>query len=262
MSLRSLAGRALATADVDEELVLLDELVAAWRRGELAVGDSDDVLPATSRLVPDRPVLVDPRAVPSRGFGTVAGRIAAIHAVAHIEANAIDLALDAVHRFAGLPTAYYDDWVRVADEEATHFRLLRARLHDHGAEYGDLPAHGGLWDTAVRTSDDALRRMALVPRVLEARGLDANPRLIAGFDEAGDAETAAVLRRVLADEVGHVAIGDRWFRYLCAERGLEPEAAFVELLAEAGIRLRPPFNVGARLLAGFSERELQSLARP
>jgi uncharacterized ferritin-like protein (DUF455 family) len=259
VGLHALAGVALATADVDEELAVVDELARRWRAGELAVDADAPVLDPADRRAPDRPVLVAPRELAPRGYGSIEARVAAIHAVAHIEANAVDLALDAVHRFRGLPLAFYDDWVRVAAEEALHFRLLRDRLAAHGAAYGDLPAHAGLWDACARTADDALRRMALVPRVLEARGLDVNPPMLARFRAAGDGATAAVLARILDDEVGHVAIGDRWFRHLCAARGVEPEATFAALLTEAGVRVRPPLNVEARLAAGFSPAELSAL---
>lgn len=260
MELHALAGTALATADVDEELDLVDDLARRWQAGALDIDPGAPVLGPDERRAPDRPALVAPRRLATRGYGTLEGRIAAIHAVAHIEANAVDLALDAVHRFRGLPRAYYDDWVRVATEEALHFRLLRDRLAAHGADYGDLPAHAGLWDACARSADDPLRRMALVPRVLEARGLDVSPPMLARFRAAGDEETAAVLARILEDEVGHVAVGDRWFRHLCAVRGVEPEATFVALLAEAGVQVRPPLNVEARLAAGFSPAELSALA--
>jgi uncharacterized ferritin-like protein (DUF455 family) len=203
---------------------------------------------------------VPPRELRHRSVATDEGRIAAVHAVAHIEANAIDLAIDAVHRFRALPPAFHDDWLRVASEEATHFELLRRRLHDLGADYGDLPAHGGLWDACAATAGDPLVRMALVPRVLEARGLDVNPAMRARFAAAGDHDTTALLDVILADEVGHVAVGDRWFRWLCAERGLEPEATFQNLLHEHGVAVRPPLNVDARRAAGFSDEELTRLA--
>lgn len=222
-------------------------------------GDAGPVLPPSARGRPERPEVVDPRRLRARGLGSIEGRIAAVHAVAHIEANAIDLAVDAVHRFRGLPPSFYEDWLRVAGEEATHFELLLGRLHELGASYGDLPAHGGLWDSCAATADDPLRRMALVPRVLEARGLDVNPPMIARFTAAGDDATASILAVILRDEVGHVAVGDRWFRWLCAERGVEPEATFAALLAEAGVRVRPPLNVEARLAAGFTAEELDDL---
>jgi uncharacterized ferritin-like protein (DUF455 family) len=181
--------------------------------------------------------------------------------VAHIEANAVNLALDAVHRFRGLPGDYYRDWLGVAAEEAVHFGLLEDRLHDLGATYGDLPAHDGLWAAAVATADDPLRRMALVPRVLEARGLDVTPAMVDRFDQAGDRTTAGVLRRILADEVGHVAVGDRWFRHLCDERGVDPEPTFRRLLDEVDQAVPPPFNDEARTRAGFGPEELAALAR-
>jgi uncharacterized ferritin-like protein (DUF455 family) len=187
------------------------------------------------------------------------GHVAAVHAIAHIEANAIDLAVDAVHRFRDLPGDFHDDWLRVAVEEAHHFELLRARLRALGADYGDLPAHGRLWDACAGTADDPLARMALVPRVLEARGLDVTPAMRARFAEAGDVETAEVLDVILREEVGHVAVGDRWFRHLCAQRVEEPEAAFARLLTDAGVRVRPPLNTEARLAAGFTGAELAAL---
>lgn len=253
-----------AAAEVLRATSLTDKvaLVRRLRTIEVAPGAGDDgpVLPPSARGRPARPELVPPRRLRPRGVGTEAGRVAAIHAVAHIEANAIDLAVDAVHRFRGLPAAFYEDWVRVADEEATHFELLSDRLTALGAGYGDLPAHGGLWDSAAATADDPLRRMALVPRVLEARGLDVNPSMIARFAAVGDEATVAVLRVILRDEVGHVAVGDRWFRWLCARRGLDAEATFAALLAEEGVVVRPPLNVEARLAAGFTEAELARLA--
>ncbi|MGE3620359.1 MAG: ferritin-like domain-containing protein [Acidimicrobiia bacterium] len=260
-SVRSLTGRALAEPDLDAKAALVEEALALWEAGRLASGSGDDVEPVDVRTPgrPDRPTLVEPRALRSRRLTTPAGRVAAIHAVAHIEANAVNLALDAAHRFGGMPDAYYRDWLGVAAEEATHFRLLRGRLRDHGAEYGDLPAHDGLWTAAVRTADDVLRRMALVPRVLEARGLDVSPAMIERFAAAGDPATAEVLRVVLRDEVGHVAVGDRWFRHCCAERGLEPEGEFATLLDREGVTVAPPFNRADRLRAGFAPGELDRL---
>jgi uncharacterized ferritin-like protein (DUF455 family) len=209
---------------------------------------------------PSAPVLVAPRQLTPRRLGTIAGRVAGVHAVAHIEANAVNLALDAVHRFAGLPSEYYGDWLSVAADEARHFALLRARLRDLGADYGDLPAHDGLWAMAVRTADDPLRRMALVPRVLEARGLDVSPAMIDRFSAAGDDATASILEVILREEVRHVAIGSHWFRWLCAERGLDPEPTFAQLLDEEGVRVMPPINEAARLAAGFSRAELEAMS--
>lgn len=200
---------------------------------------------------PATPVLVRPREVPKRGLGTVEGRAALCHAVAHIEFNAIHLALDAGLRFAGLPDDFYADWLSVAQDEARHFTMMRARLRELGHDYGDFPAHDGLWQAAEKTADDVLVRMACVPRVLEARGLDVTPGMIERLREVGDAETIAVLEVILAEEVRHVAIGTRWFRWCCAERGLEPVATFRRLLGEQRIVLRPPFNAEARARAGF-----------
>lgn len=205
---------------------------------------------------PPRPLLIHPREVPHRGLGSVAGRIALMHAVAHIEFNAINLALDAGWRFDGLPADYYADWLGVAQDEARHFALLRARLQSLGADYGDLPAHNGLWEAAEKTAHDPLLRMALVPRVLEARGLDVTPGMMKRLREVGDYETCAILDLILREEVGHVAIGTRWFHYLCAQRGLEPVATFRALLAEHGVALRPPLNLDARHAAGFVAAEL------
>lgn len=209
---------------------------------------------------PDRPRLVLPASLPRRGLGHVTGRVALLHAVAHIEFNAINLALDAAARFAGMPDDYYRDWLSVAVDEARHFRLLEARLHALGSGYGELPAHNGLWEMAGKTAHDPLVRMALVPRVLEARGLDVTPGMIEKLQGAGDRESADCLEIILAEEVRHVAIGSRWFRYLCAQRDLEPEATFHSLLREyfAG-RLRGPFNQKARLAAGFTKSELEEL---
>jgi uncharacterized ferritin-like protein (DUF455 family) len=254
------AGAALAATSMDDKVGLVQAARAGWLAGELVAGGGGAVLAPDGRGRPERPELVPPRQLHQRSLATSAGRIAAVHAVAHIEANAIDLAIDAVHRFRALPDAFHDDWLRVAEEEAGHFVLLRDRLRALGAEYGDLPAHSGLWDACAATADDALARMALVPRVLEARGLDVNPAMQARFQAAGDAETAAMLEVILTDEIGHVAVGDRWFRWLCDAGGLEPEVTFAELLAKRRIAVRPPLNVAARRAAGFSEAEMIRLA--
>jgi uncharacterized ferritin-like protein (DUF455 family) len=205
---------------------------------------------------PERPLLVHPRDLPRRGFGTIEGRTAFIHAVAHIEFNAIDLALDAAHRFAGMPPAYYADWLRVADEEALHFDLLNTHLATLGHGYGDFPAHNGLWEMALKTPHDPLVRMALVPRVLEARGLDATPLIVGKLRAANDLRMVEILAVIERDEIGHVAIGSRWFGWLCAARALEPEATFRRLLVDYDAPpLKPPFNLAARRQAGFSEPE-------
>lgn len=207
---------------------------------------------------PERPRLIDPRQVPHRGLGSAHGRAALVHAVAHIEFNAINLALDAALRFRGLPRDYYADWLRVAQDEARHFALLRTRLRELGHDYGDFDAHDGLWQAAAKTAHDPLLRMALVPRVLEARGLDVTPQMMRRLREVGDTATAAILQVILDEEVAHVAIGTRWFRHLCAQRGLEPVSTFRALLAEHGVRLQAPFNWPAREAAGFRAEELEA----
>jgi uncharacterized ferritin-like protein (DUF455 family) len=180
--------------------------------------------------------------------------------LAHIEFNAINLALDAVQRFPEMPPAFHGDWLQVAAEEAYHFTLLRDHLRAQGKEYGDFPAHDGLWEMALKTAHDPLARMALVPRLLEARGLDVTPDIQRKLKGFGDPVGAAILDIILRDEIGHVAAGDRWFRYLCRARGLQPEAAFRGLLETPGVpRPRRPFNLPARLAAGFSEGELAAL---
>jgi len=200
--------------------------------------------------------LVSPREVPVRGLGSDAGRAALLHAIAHIEFNAINLALDACLRFADMPAQYYEDWLSVAKDEARHFTMLAERLATFGHRYGDVPAHNGLWEAAEKTAYDVLARMALVPRVLEARGLDVTPGMIHRLTEMRDAQTVAILRVILDEEVRHVAIGTYWFRWLCAQRSLEPDATFRKLLAESDTRIRPPLNWPARQAAGFSRNEL------
>jgi len=223
---------------------------------------------AAARLEPDaplpgrppRPRLVDPAAVPRRSPFTPEGRAALLHAVAHIEFNAINLALDAVWRFPGLPEAYYRDWLRVAAEEAEHFTLLREHLQTLGRDYGDFDAHDGLWAMAEKTAGDLTARMALVPRTLEARGLDATPPMQARLRKAGDLRAVAILDVILRDEVGHVAIGNRWYRWQCARLGLDPLAHYALLAARYGApRPKPPFNLDARAAAGFDADELAAL---
>ena len=209
---------------------------------------------------PERPWLRPAREVPARSPFTHEGRAALLHAIAHIEFNAINLALDAVWRFAALPDAFYRDWLQVASEEALHFQLLREHLQTLGSDYGDFDAHDGLWMMAERTSADVLARMALVPRTLEARGLDATPPMQARLTKAGDTRAVEILDVILRDEVGHVAIGNRWYRWLCAREGLDPEALYPALAERyAAPRPRPPFNRAARRAAGFSEREIDRL---
>jgi uncharacterized ferritin-like protein (DUF455 family) len=209
---------------------------------------------------PYRPRLVPTLQVPKRSPFTAEGRAALIHAIAHIEFNAINLALDAVWRFPGMPREFYLDWLKVAAEEALHFTLLHEHLQILGFRYGDFDAHDGLWTMAERTAGDVLARMALVPRTLEARGLDATPPLQAKFAKAGDQRAVEILDVILRDEVGHVEIGNRWYRFLSRQRGLDPVAIYPGLVKQyEAPRLRPPFNLRAREAAGFSAEELAYL---
>jgi uncharacterized ferritin-like protein (DUF455 family) len=211
---------------------------------------------------PTRPVLVDHTRLRPRSARTREGRGALLHAIAHIELNAIDLALDACWRWSGLPERWYRDWLGVAREEALHFTLLRDHLATLGYAYGDFPAHGALWEMAERTRGDVLARIALVPRTLEARGLDASPAVKAKLLDAGDVAGAAILDVILRDEIGHVAAGNRWYRWLCAERRLDPLATHAALAARHGApRMRGPLNLEARRAAGFSDEELRHLER-
>ena len=215
---------------------------------------------------PELPLLRPPREVAKRrAFGSRTGRLALIHALAHIELNAIDLAWDLVARFVGegLQRAFFDDWVEVAAEEACHFELLAGRLAELGAGYGDLPAHDGLWEAAAATADDLLARLAVVPLVLEARGLDVTPQMVAQLERAGDADSAEILRQIYRDEIGHVGTGLRWFDRLCLARGFNPETIFQERIRRffKG-ELKPPFNHEARAAAGFPRHYYEPLAAP
>jgi uncharacterized ferritin-like protein (DUF455 family) len=190
-------------------------------------------------------------------MASVEGRAMLVHALAHIEFNAVNLALDALWRFPGMPDAYYADWLQVSQEEAYHFTLLADHLTTLGHVYGDFGAHDSLWEMVEKTRGDVLARMALVPRTLEARGLDAIPPLRAKIAQAGDLAAAAILDIILRDEVGHVEIGNRWYGFLCAARGLPLRATYDALVAEYRAPvLKGPFNLEARRRAGFSEEEL------
>ena len=255
------AERCLDCATVSEKLSLTDAAVLAFAAGELSVESADTPRPIGLPGRPARPLLVEPRKLPRRGLGSVLGRAALVHAVAHIEFNAINLAWDAIYRFRGMPAEYYRDWIGVASDEARHFRLLQARLAQLGHAYGDFDAHDGLWEMAVKTSDSCLERMALVPRVLEARGLDVTPGMIERLRLAGDADTVRILELILREEVAHVAAGSRWFAWCCGRAGVDAEATFAALVGEyARGAIRGPLNGEARRAAGFSENDLARLA--
>jgi len=261
--LRDEALRALQLAEPSAKCAAVAQLEAGVRAGAI------DVDPAPRLAEPDglpgrplQPQLVPPTAVPRRSAKSPEGRAALLHALAHIEFNAINLALDAIWRFAGMPVAYYVDWLAVARDEAEHFQLLEHRLAAHGARYGDRTAHDGLWEMARKTGGDVLDRMALVPRVLEARGLDASPALIVKLRKSGDEDSARVVERILHDEVAHVAAGNRWFEWLCITRGLDMVAEFRRLVhRHEAPRLRPPLNLDARRRAGFSSVELSAMSQ-
>ncbi len=252
----------LGAAAPAEKVALSQASAGAWRSGKLVeIGDAP---PPDRPARPERPALLAPRAMPKRrSGGAPASRIALLHALAHIELNAIDLAWDIIARFSGmaLPRAFYDDWVGVAAEEAKHHALLAQRLAELGAAYGDLPAHDGLWQAAAATAHDLLARLAVVPLVLEARGLDVTPVMIDRLERVGDGASAAVLRVIYADEIGHVAIGLRWLEWLCEQRGLPPAATYQGLVRRyfKGA-LKPPFNRAGREAAGLAASFYETLA--
>lgn len=258
--LRRLAGEALLIGDVPSKagpLAEMQDQLATSSGTRSALFEPPPLVIAAGDVARDPAVtLVSPRDLKRRTWGSEQGRFATLHALAHIEANAVNLALDAVHRFGSMPADYYADWTSVAAEELAHFLLLSERMAAFGGRYGDLGCHDGLWEIAERTAADVARRMGLVPLVFEARGLDVTPGLIERFERHDDPETAAVLRRVLADEVGHVSIGHRWFEYVCAERGLEVWPEFERLVEEAALMVVPPFNTAARIEAGFEPDDL------
>lgn len=265
LNLFECARHCIDAAGVEDKLRLTRRCARAWREGRIDIRATTAPESIAEPGRPVRPQLVHPSRVKPRKLATRQGRAALLHALAHIEFNAINLAWDAVYRFRGMPVEYYADWIRVADEEAQHFTLLSLRLSDLGQAYGDFPAHDGLWHMARETAHDVLVRMALVPRVLEARGLDVTPAMISRLKQAGDSGSAAVLETILRDEIGHVQTGTRWFHYVCRRRGLDPLESFRRLLGEfAPGRIHTPFNTIARLQAGFGSDEmalLEELAR-
>jgi len=255
------AVRCSRLCDPEAKCAAVTLFAAAARSGVLLPDFNPTCFTDSQPGRPTRPVLVNPASVPRRRLGTPAGRAALVHAIAHIEFNAVNLALDAVCRFREMPHSYYLDWVSVAADEAQHFRMLEGRLAAMGLEYGDLPAHGGLWEMADGTADSCLARMALVPRVLEARGLDVTPAIIERLRQTGDTGTVAVLEVILREEVEHVAIGTRWFNFCCEREGKDPLLSFLELLrTRYSGTIRGPFNYEARLAAGFSPVEMEALA--
>jgi len=261
-SLSAFANRVLTSTTAIAKTKASLEAVHAWERGEISgIGRQ---VPPTRPARPDRPVLHAPRDMPRRGHGGSPGnRIALIHAIAHIEFNAIDLAWDIISRFADeqLPHEFYTDWVAVAGDETQHFVALQHRLTELGSSYGALPAHDGLWGAAAKTRHDLLARLAVVPLVLEARGLDVTPTMIGRLRSVGDVDTANVLACSYEDEIRHVAIGHRWFRFICDRRGIEPQAAFHDKVRSYGMSsLKAPFNEPARDAAGLPRNYYLPLA--
>jgi uncharacterized ferritin-like protein (DUF455 family) len=254
--LRAAALDALTIADPGDRCAAVDAMATITECDPRSLPVAVGSFPAR----PARPRLVPAKQVPKRGLQSPQGRAALLHSLAHIEFNAIALALDAIWRFGGMPCEYYFDWCGVALDETRHFRLLSQHLATLGHVYGDFDAHDALWEMAARSADDVLERMATVPRTLEARALDASPRVRAGLAAAGDERAAQVLDIILNDEIRHVAIGNRWFNWLCRERGRDPLVVQDEITRRH--RLAPPrgpINVAARRAAGFSENEIRIL---
>lgn len=250
------AARVLTTADPWEKTALSRETASAWQQARkdgmaVEIGTAE---PPDSPARPDRPALKEPRDVPRRRPGSAAGRIALLHAIAHIELNAVDLHWDVIARFADvpLPLGFFDDWVQAADDESKHFNLLSDRLVSHGSSYGELDAHAGMWRAAADTANDFLGRLAIVPMVLEARGLDVTPTMIEMFKKADDPDSVAALEVIYSEEVGHVAYGSKWFHFMCGRNDVDPRQAFHDLVRQyfKGA-LKPPFNDEKRAEAGI-----------
>lgn len=260
VTVHSRAGEALTTRDPLLKGGLVRALACDWKDGQLSIEPEEASSGSLEAGFPENLDCVAPKKLRRRGGGSAAARVALFHAVAHIEFSAINLALDAVFRFKGQPRGFYGDWIQVALEEVGHFELIQAHLRRMGAEYGALPVHTALWDIAAATAGDPLERMALIPRYLEARGLDVNPGMQARLREAGDLEGVAILEVILRDEIGHVARGDRWFRFFCERRNLVVEDTYRTLICKHIKRpWRGPFHCEARREAGFSAEELRSL---
>lgn len=252
--------QALSESEVAEKLCLTHGIRKRWLAGQYTVDANKLAHPVDIPGRPAKPELVKPRDLSKRGLGSAEGHGALIHAICHIEFNAINLALDAVYRFRGLPAEFYADWLQVADEEAYHFKMLQEHLQTLGYDYGDFPAHNGLWEMAQKTAHDPMVRMALVPRVLEARGLDVTPGIVAKLKGIDDRRAIEILDVIFRDEIGHVAIGSHWFDYICQQRGLDSETVFKELIDEyMEGQLKGPFHIQARQQGGFSDAEIAYL---
>lgn len=255
-SLRECALAIISADDPAEKVALAEETACLWQERRLMSCFASAAVSFPDHPGrPDRPVLLSPSQMPKRSSGSTSGLIALVHSLVHIELNAIDMTWDLIARFAdtALPQRFLDEAVQVGLEEARHFVMMEQRLRELGAAYGDLPAHGGLWEAAQRTGHDLLARLAIVPLVLEARGLDVTPGMIEQVERSGHKPVAASLRIIYRDEITHVAFGTRWFKHLCSERNLRPESTFQSLVRQhfrGG--LRPPFNEDARTKAGLT----------
>lgn len=261
-NLFQLASQCLHNDSLDKKLAVMQRLEQKGFIQRLRFDDSQNLLSIEATRFPEAPIWVDPRRLARRKFHTPEGKIAMLHAIAHIEFIAIHLAWDIAYRFRGLPQQFYRDWLFVAREESQHFSMLRKRLNELGADYGDLSAHGGLWAVAEDTTGDVLARLALVPRYMEARGLDVTPDIIGKLKSLGDQRSVAILSRILEEEVGHVETGTRWFNWICEKQGLDAENTFFDLIRKH-LRgsVRGPFNHQLRKAAGFSEAEIDRLER-
>jgi uncharacterized ferritin-like protein (DUF455 family) len=256
-----IAEACLHNEDIDAKLILTHHAKQLLENKQLDFAMTLPVKTINHVKFPEKPVLLEPRYMPKRSLSSREGVIAFFHAIAHVEFMAIYLAWDILYRFHGLPEQFYQDWLNVADEEAQHFELIRQHLRSFNVEYGDLPSHGGLWDHAVETADHLLARLAMVPRCMEARGLDVTPAIIAKFEAKNDKAGAAILTRILTDEVKHVERGSYWFKFVCSQEGLESESQFQALIAQyyRGGRPKGPFNRELRKIAGFSDAEINWL---
>lgn len=254
------ASGCLYSGTIEAKLERTNQAFAKMKQGQIDYTSVGEPWPISKTVFPAFPKLVEPRNLPRRGLGSNSGRVALLHSLAHIEFNAIHLAWDMIYRFRGLSTPFYKDWLGVAAEESLHFTMLRQRLKQLGSDYGRLPAHRGLWDVAMDTSDDILARLALVPRTMEARGLDVTPGMIEKLLKVGDTQSADILKRILKDEIGHVAIGSHWFKTICNERKLDSQATYIELVRRfLKGKIRRPINHELRKQAGFDESELEML---
>lgn len=259
-SIFEIAECCLFASEIEQKLALTHRAKYLMDRGELGIHAERLPRPIEDTAFPQKPELLMPRDMPRRRLDTQEGKAAFFHALAHIELVAVYLAWDIIYRFRGLPDDFYRDWLTIADEEAQHFSLIRAHLLSLGVDYGDLPAHGGLWSHAVDSADDILARLALVPRCMEARGLDVTPAMIEKLKAMNDAPGVAILSRIYQDEIGHVERGSYWFRTLATEQGLDPEQRYKELILNyyQG-KPKGPFNREVRIIAGFSNNEIDWL---